>query len=164
MYKQRQKLDKLRQTMSTNVLKSAENVKGISPADFLSLSKFAKIAKHYEYDFGLDQIDRAHLASYCRFMGLNGYGTRSMLRKRLDKHFDYLNKDDKLISQEGVDSLSLPELQRATEERGMRSVDMDQNHLQQGLKYWIANQSIEPPIARGLLVFSRMFLLNANYK
>ncbi|SAM05606.1 hypothetical protein [Absidia glauca] len=161
--KQREKRDKLRQTMSANVLKSAENVKGISPEDFLSIPKFAKIAKHYGYDFELNQIDRPHLASYCRFMGLNGYGTRGMLKKRLDKHFEYLKKDDKLLAQEGMESLTLPQLQQAIEERGMRSVDMDQSHLRQGLKYWIASQSIEPPVARGLLVFSRMFLLNAKY-
>ncbi|KAI8096710.1 LETM1-like protein-domain-containing protein [Halteromyces radiatus] len=164
IYKQREKLDKLRQTMSANVLRSAQYVKSISAEDFLSLTKFTKIAKHYDFDFDLDQIDRIHLASYCRFMGLNGWGTRGMLRKRLDRHFDYLKQDDKLISQEGVDSLTLRELQQAIEERGMRSLDLDQHHLRQGLKYWIATHSVEPPIARGLLVFSRMFLLNANYK
>ncbi|KAI8335715.1 LETM1-like protein-domain-containing protein [Chlamydoabsidia padenii] len=163
VHKQREKLDKKRQIMSANVLKSAENIKGISPEDFLSIPKFTKIAKHYDYDFDLNQIDRVHLASYCRFMGLNGFGTRGMLKKRLDKHFDYLKEDDKLLRQEGVESLSLSQLQEAVEERGMRSLDKDENQLRHGLKYWMATHFIEPPVARGLLVFSRMFLLNAKY-
>jgi hypothetical protein len=29
-------------------------------------------------------------------MGLNGYGTRGMLKKRLNKHFEYLKEDDKV--------------------------------------------------------------------
>lgn len=75
----------------------------------------------------------------CRFMGLRGWGTKSMLEQRLTTHMDYLLKDDKvsiketeyrhqwakiqsytqLIAQEGIESLSLSELQQAVEERGM---------------------------------------------
>ncbi|CAO3608491.1 unnamed protein product [Cunninghamella blakesleeana] len=161
MKKQREKLNKARQIMSANVLKSAEQIKAISPEDFLSLPKFSKIVKHYNYDFELQQIDRSHLSSYCRFMGLSGFGTRKMLQNRLNSHFDYLGQDDKLISNEGVESLTLGELQQASEERGMRSLDVDENHLRQSLKYWLAIQSVEP--VRGMLVFSRMFLLNAKY-
>ncbi|GAA5810287.1 hypothetical protein MFLAVUS_003707 [Mucor flavus] len=165
--KTREKLDKVRQLMSANVLKSAERIEGISPEDFLSLSKFQRIAKHYAYDFDLSRIDRAHLSSYCRFMGINRIGTQSILKKRLEDYMNYLDQDDKLLLKEDVDQLDLKDLSQAVEERGMRSVDLDQENMRRGLKYWLSlTQPANPEhkIPAGLLVFSRMFLLNANYK
>ncbi|KAF7731280.1 hypothetical protein EC973_000696 [Apophysomyces ossiformis] len=161
--KQREKLDKARQIMSKNVIQSAEKIGAISPEDFLSVRKFEKVAKGYEYDFDLQRIDRNHLSAYCRFMGLAGWGTHNILKRRLNKHMDYLLEDDKLLAQEGVEKLPLSELQKAVEERGMRSLGADEQHLRRSLKYWLAVHLSEPSIPRGLLVFSRMFLLNANY-
>ncbi|KAI7895478.1 LETM1-like protein-domain-containing protein [Mucor mucedo] len=165
--KTREKLDKVRQKMTANVLKSAEKVDGIAPADFLSLTKFQRIAKHYAYDFDLIRIDRPHLASYCRFMGINNIGTQGMLRKRLEKYMNYINEDDKLLLKENVDELNIKELSHAVEERGMRSIDQDEENMRRGLKYWLSlthPANPENTIPVGLLVFSRMFLLNANYK
>ncbi|CAO3694135.1 unnamed protein product [Rhizopus microsporus] len=165
--KQREKLDKVRQKMTMNVLKSAEQVQGIAPEDFLSLPKFQRIAKHYAYDFDLSRIDRRHLSAYCRFMGLNDYGTQGMLKKRLAKYMDYIEKDDKLLAKEGVDNLDIKELSTAVEERGMRSLNEPEEQMRRALKYWLAvtqnQQSGQIAIPPGLLVFSRMFLLNAKY-
>jgi hypothetical protein len=63
---------------------------------------------------------------------------------------------------ENVDELSVKELSHAVEERGMRSVNQEVENMRRGLKYWLAltQDQVIPP---GLLVFSRMFLLNANY-
>ncbi|KAI9030882.1 LETM1-like protein-domain-containing protein [Phycomyces nitens] len=162
--KQREKLDKVRQNMSKNVIMSADSIEGISPEDFLNPRTFAKTAKAYNYDFELTRIDRAHLSSYCRFMGLSGWGTQGILQKRLNKHLDYLLEDDKLIVKEGIETLALPELQQAAEERGVRSIDASEDSLRRAIKYWIAVTSMDPPVSRGLIIFSRMFLLNANYK
>ncbi|ORE15834.1 hypothetical protein BCV71DRAFT_184622, partial [Rhizopus microsporus] len=167
LQKQREKLDKVRQKMTMNVLKSAEQVQGIAPEDFLSLPKFQRIAKHYAYDFDLSRIDRRHLSAYCRFMGLNDYGTQGMLKKRLAKYMDYIEKDDKLLAKEGVDNLDIKELSTAVEERGMRSLNEPEEQMRRALKYWLAvtqnQQSGQIAIPPGLLVFSRMFLLNAKY-
>ena len=38
----------------------------ITPEDFLSLRKFLKIAKGYQYDFELPQISKDNLGAYCR--------------------------------------------------------------------------------------------------
>ncbi|KAL9547297.1 hypothetical protein MBANPS3_006227 [Mucor bainieri] len=166
--KQRVKLNELRQKMTRNVLESAQYVQGIAPKDFLSLTKFQKLEKHYGYDFDLSRIDRRHLRSYCRYMGINDYGTRSILQKRLTKYMEYLDQDDKLIVKEDlVDRFTLAELSHAVEERGMKSVNEDEENLRRGLKYWLSlTQPANPQdrIGSGLLVFSRMFLLNANYK
>ncbi|KAI8377594.1 LETM1-like protein [Radiomyces spectabilis] len=163
LLKQREKLDKVRQNMAMNAIKSAEQVEGISPEDFLSVHNFTRIAKHYNHDFELSRIDRRHLSAYCRFMGLQGWGTQGILKNRLAKHMNYLLQDDNLLAAEGVDSLGLAELQAAAEERGIRSIGATEDHLRRALKYWITLHRAEPPISPGLLVFSRMFLLNANY-
>ncbi|CEI88523.1 hypothetical protein RMCBS344292_02910 [Rhizopus microsporus] len=150
----------LRQKMTMNVLKSAEQVQGIAPEDFLSLPKFQRIAKHYAYDFDLSRIDRRHLSAYCRFMGLNDYGTQGMLKKRLAKYMDYIEKDDKLLAKEGVDNLDIKELSTAVEERGMRSLNEPEEQMRRALKYWLAvtqnQQSGQIAIPPGLLVFSRI--------
>ncbi|KAI8070776.1 LETM1-like protein-domain-containing protein [Gongronella butleri] len=161
--KQRDKLDKQRQIMSSNIVHSELAGKGISPNDFLSVPRFSKFNSHYGHHFTLDKLDRDHLWAYCRFMGLSSWGTRGMLRSRLAYHFDYIKKDDQLLSLEGIDTLTLHELQQANEERGMRSLAKDEDALRSSLKNWLATRSIKPELPTGLLVFSRMFLLNANY-
>ncbi|KAG2173324.1 hypothetical protein INT43_004698 [Umbelopsis isabellina] len=136
----------------------------ISVNDFLSHANVCRLAKRYEMDFQLANIDRKHLSAYCRFMGLSSWGTHGMLRKRLDKYLDYVVRDDKYIADEGVEQLEINELEHVAEERGMRSVDVSPEQLRKSIQYWI-NLSLkqDPVIPRGLLVFSRMYLLNANY-
>lgn len=61
----------------------------------------------------------------------------------------------------------MAELSHAVEERGMKSVDEAEDNMRRGLKYWLSlTQPANPQdkIKSGLLVFSRMFLLNANYQ
>ncbi|KAG1130082.1 hypothetical protein G6F42_004490 [Rhizopus arrhizus] len=154
--KQRQKLDTIRQKMTMNVLKSAEQVQGITSEDFLSLSKFQRIAKHYGYDFELSRIDRRHLSAYCRFMGLNDYGTQGILKRRLDKHMNYIKEDDKFLIREGIDNLDTKELSFAIEERGMRSLNETEDQMRRALKYWLATSEANETstIPSGLLVFT----------
>ena len=98
-------------------------------------------------------------------MGLNGFGPKFMLKKRLGKHMDYIRKDDDLLQKEGIDGLSFSELQLANEERGMRSLEVSKEHLEKSLTYWLklslSKDSTVPP---ALLVFSRMFLLHSTFK
>lgn len=162
--KQRGKMYQKRLEMSQNVVQSGSKVEGISVNDFLSHANVCRLAKRYEMDFQLANIDRKHLSAYCRFMGLSSWGTHGMLQKRLDKYLDYVVRDDKYIADEGVEQLEINELEHAAEERGMRSVDVSPEQLRKSIQYWI-NLSLkqDPVIPRGLLVFSRMYLLNANY-
>jgi len=162
--KQREKMYKKRLEMSKNVVESSSRVDGISVSDFLSHANVCRLAKRYELDFNLANIDRKHLAAYCRFMGLSSMGTHGMLRKRLDKHLDYVIRDDKYIAEKGVDQLDVGELEQVAEERGMRSVDVPVEQLRKSIQYWVdLTLKQDPVIPRGLLVFSRMFLLNATY-
>jgi hypothetical protein len=49
----------------------------------------------------------------------------------------------------------------------MRSVNEEEENMRRGLKYWLSLTQPSNPdqvIPPGLLVFSRMFLLNAKYQ
>ncbi|KAI8993584.1 LETM1-like protein-domain-containing protein [Pilobolus umbonatus] len=167
LMKQREKLDKIRQKMNMNVLKSAEQIEAISPEDFLNRTKFLRINKQYGFDFDLSRIDRRHLESYCRFMGISDFGTQGILKRRLTQYLDYIMEDDKLIVKEDlVDKLNHAELSKAIEERGMKSGGDDLS-MRKALKYWLSftvpSSAHQDRIPYGLLVFSRMFLLNARY-
>jgi len=68
------------------------------------------------------------------------------------------------IADEGVDELDIAELEQVADERGMRSVDVPPEQLRKSIQYWVGlSLKQDPVIPRGLLVFSRMFLLNATY-
>lgn len=98
-------------------------------------------------------------------MGLSGFGPKSMLKKRLDKHMIYLSKDDQLLQKDGIDSLTFAELQLANEERGMRSLEVSKEHLEKSLAYWLKlSLSKDATIPPALMVFSRMFLLHSTFK
>ena len=98
-------------------------------------------------------------------MGLNGFGPKFLLKNRLDKHMTYLEKDDVLLHQEELDSLTFSELQLANEERGMRSLEVSREHLEKSLAYWLkVSQSKDAQVPPALMIFSRMFLLHSTFK
>ena len=98
-------------------------------------------------------------------MGLNGFGPKFMLTKRLDKHMSYLKQDDLLLQKDGVDSLTFSELQLANEERGMRSLEVSKEHLEKSLAYWLKlSLSKDVTVPPALMVFSRMFLLHSTFR
>jgi len=98
-------------------------------------------------------------------MGLSAFGPKSMLKKRLDKHMTYLSKDDQLLQEDGIDSLTFAELQLANEERGMRSLEVSKEHLEKSLAYWLKlSLSKDATIPPALMVFSRMCLRHSTVK
>ncbi|KAF9157961.1 hypothetical protein DFQ26_008120 [Actinomortierella ambigua] len=159
----RKKLHEKRCAMTEKLI--LMNRREITKESLASYSSFLGIAKRYGDSFELAQIDRQHLSSFCKFMGLNGWGPRFMLKNRLEKHMAYLAEDDALLQRDQIDSLTFLELQAANEERGMRSLEVSRDHLERSLAYWLSlTQNKEQPIPPGLMVFSRMFLLHASFK
>jgi hypothetical protein len=69
------------------------------------------------------------------------------------------------LIREGIDNLDTKELSFAIEERGMRSLNETEDQMRRALKYWLATSEANETstIPSGLLVFSRMFLLNAKF-
>ncbi|KAG0226950.1 hypothetical protein BGW42_003270 [Actinomortierella wolfii] len=159
----RKKLHEKRCEMTEKLIRL--NRREITKESLASYSSFLNIAKRYGDSFDLDLIDRQHLSSFCKFMGLYGWGPKFMLKNRLVKHMKYLAEDDALLQRDGIDSLTFLELQTANEERGMRSLEVSREHLERSLAYWLSlTQNKEQPIPPGLMVFSRMFLLHATFK
>ncbi|RUS17213.1 hypothetical protein BC937DRAFT_90257 [Endogone sp. FLAS-F59071] len=160
----RRKVFKKRLEMSQNIIKSSSNISGIAKEDFSSVNGIVRLDKRYQLDFEFEHIDKKHLAAYCSFMGVNHWlATHGMLKKRLTKRLNYLLQDDLLISNEGVNLLTLEELQKAVEERGMRSLDASETHLRRSLQVWLNLRLHNPPITPGLVIFSRMFGYMFNY-
>ncbi|KAG0254409.1 hypothetical protein BG011_005787 [Mortierella polycephala] len=159
----RKKIHEKRSAMTEKLIRL--NRREITKESLASYNSFITISKKYGEGFNYDFIDREHLASFCRFMGLNGFGPKFMLKKRLDKHMTYLSEDDQLLQKDGIDSMTFAELQLANEERGMRSLEVSKEHLEKSLAYWLKlSLSKDTTIPPALMVFSRMFLLHSTFK
>jgi hypothetical protein len=91
-------------------------------------------------DFNLKAFKRSSLVSYVKYLGL---GHRTLLnfklRHRLREHFNVIRGDDELLKKEGVDSLSLNELQTALEARGFITTvgERTEVEMRSDLKEWL---------------------------
>jgi len=78
------------------------------------------VCKIFKDDLTLDNLSRPQLVGMCRYMNLSSFGTDAMLRYNIRYRMRQIKRDDRAISYEGVDSLSVPELQMACASRGIR--------------------------------------------
>ena len=69
-----------------------------------------------------------------------------------------LNADDRVISKEGIDSLTVPELQQACRARGMRALGISEDRLRHQLAQWL-ELSLNEKIPPSLLLLSRVLYL-----
>ncbi|KAF9925850.1 hypothetical protein FBU30_004438 [Linnemannia zychae] len=159
----RKKTHEKRSAMTEKLIRL--NRREITKESLANYNSFITISKKYGEGFDYNMIDRDHLAAFCRFMGLSGFGPKFMLTKRLNKHMIYIKQDDELLQRDGIDSLTFAELQLANEERGMRSLDVSKEHLEKSLAYWLKlSLSKDANVPPALMVFSRMFLLHSTFK
>ncbi len=66
------------------------------------------------------------LIGMSKYMGLNHFGTDSLLRFQLRNKIRQIKQDDQMILWEGIDSLTPEELRNACAERGMRATGLKQ--------------------------------------
>ena len=92
----------------------------------------------------------------CRYMNLNTFGTDTMLRYQLRHHLRQIKRDDKAIAYEGVNSLSVPELQIATAARGIKTTGVSPAHLRDDLQQWLELR-LKHGIPSTLLVLSNAY-------
>jgi len=124
------------------------------------ITRFAKLFKD---EFTLDHISRGQLTNMCKLVGLAPYGTDTYLRYQLRNKLRELKQDDKQIMSEGVENMSVAELQSASRARGMRSDTHDRNILERQLKDWL-ELSLEKRLPPSLLVLSRAFTITYEEK
>ncbi|KAJ2061256.1 hypothetical protein GGI17_003205 [Coemansia sp. S146] len=121
----------------------------------VSTSDLVRVAHIFEDELTLDNLSRPQLVSICRFMGVNAFGTDNYLRYQITNRMRYIRADDKVICGEGIDSLSVPELQSACQSRGIRIIGVSPARMREELNQWI-ELHLEHNIPSTLLILSRI--------
>ena len=116
-----------------------------------------KVCKIFKDDLTLDNLSRPQLVGMCRYMNLNTFGTDMMLRYHIRHRMRQIKRDDRAITYEGVDSLSVPELQMACASRGLRTQGMSPARLREDLQTWL-DLRLKYGVPSTLLVMSNAFM------
>jgi LETM1 and EF-hand domain-containing protein 1 len=93
----------------------------------------------------------------CRYMNLGTLGTDAILRYNVRHRLRQLKRDDRAISYEGVDSLTVPELQTACMSRGIRTYGVSPVRLREDLNTWLELR-LKHGLPSTLLVLSNAFM------
>jgi LETM1 and EF-hand domain-containing protein 1 len=120
-------------------------------------SDVIKVCKLFKDDLTLDNLSRPQLVGMCRYMNLNTFGTDMMLRYQVRHRMRQIKRDDRAISFEGVESLSVPELQTACASRGIRTHGVSPAHLRDDLQSWLELR-LKYGVPSTLLVLSNAFM------
>jgi LETM1 and EF-hand domain-containing protein 1 len=115
-----------------------------------------KVCKIFKDDLTLDNLSRPQLVGMCRYMNLNTFGTDGMLRYQIRHRMRQIKRDDRAISFEGVDSLSVPELQVACLSRGLRTHGVSPGRLRDDLQSWL-DLRLKHGVPSTLLVLSNAY-------
>lgn len=116
-----------------------------------------KVCKLFKDDLTLDNLSRPQLVGTCRYMNLSTFGTDAMLRYQIRHRMRQIKRDDRAISYEGVESLSVPELQTACAARGLRTHGMSPGRLRDDLQLWL-DLRLKYGVPSTLLVLSNAFM------
>ena len=116
-----------------------------------------KVCKIFKDDLTLDNLSRPQLVGMTKYMNLNAFGTDMMLRYQIRHRMRQIKRDDRAISFEGVESLSVPELQMASASRGLRTHGMSPGRLRDDLQMWL-DLRLKYGIPSTLLVLSNAFM------
>jgi len=117
-----------------------------------------KFSKLFEDEITLDNMTRGQLVAICRLLELTPIGTNAFLRFQIEMQLRKLKADDVIIAKEGVEQMTVSELQIACKERGMRALGITKEKLMKQLKQWIelsTNEKVPP----SLLLLSRTLYL-----
>ncbi|KAG6007518.1 hypothetical protein E4U43_000292 [Claviceps pusilla] len=116
-----------------------------------------KVCKVFRDDMTLDNLSRPQLVSMCRYMNLNTFGTDMMLRYQIRHRMRQIKRDDKAISFEGVDSLTVLELQTACAARGIRTHSVSPARMRTDLQSWL-DLRLKEGVPSTLLVLSNAYM------
>ena len=116
-----------------------------------------RVCKVFRDDLTLDNLSRPQLVSMCRYMNLNTFGTDMMLRYQVRHRMRQIKRDDKAIAYEGVDSLTVSELQYACAARGIRTHSVSPARMRADLQTWL-NLRLQEGVPSTLLVLSNAYM------
>ncbi|XP_070318558.1 mitochondrial proton/calcium exchanger protein isoform X2 [Odocoileus virginianus] len=123
-----------------------------------SNEEIMRFSKLFEDELTLDNLTRPQLVALCKLLELQSIGTNNFLRFQLTMRLRSIKADDKLIAEEGVDSLNVKELQAACRARGMRALGVTEDRLRDQLKQWL-ELHLHQEIPTSLLILSRAMYL-----
>ncbi|XP_042793041.1 mitochondrial proton/calcium exchanger protein isoform X1 [Panthera onca] len=123
-----------------------------------SNEEILRFSKLFEDELTLDNLTRPQLVALCKLLELQSIGTNNFLRFQLTMRLRSIKADDKLIAEEGVDSLNVKELQSACRARGMRALGVTEDRLREQLKQWL-ELHLHQEIPTSLLILSRAMYL-----
>ncbi|KAH7408395.1 LETM1-like protein-domain-containing protein [Phaeosphaeria sp. MPI-PUGE-AT-0046c] len=160
--------DFLRQTLKeTGLPISAENARREEFSEFFrkvrmtgekpSPEDIIKVCKIFKDDLTLDNLSRPQLVSICRYMNIPSFGTDNILRYQVRVRMRQIKRDDRSIAYEGVDSLSVPELQTACASRGLRTYGVSPGRLRDDLGSWL-DLRLKHGVPSTLLVLANAFV------
>ncbi|CAH2355111.1 LETM1 domain-containing protein Ylh47p, mitochondrial [[Candida] railenensis] len=180
--KKKLKLSKTRSSTSEFIKKTIEEGRGlklskkiteeekeafVSFFDTISIGKnptrdhLIKVARLFKNDQVLDNLSRSQLVAMAKYMSLRPFGTDSILRYQIRHRLLTIIKDDKAIDYEGVDSLTIPELQMACSQRGIKTVDVSPARLRDDLSTWL-DLRLRQKIPSTLLLLSSTYTYGDN--
>jgi LETM1 and EF-hand domain-containing protein 1 len=116
-----------------------------------------KVCKIFKDDLTLDNLSRPQLVSICRYMNIPSFGTDNILRYQVRVRMRQIKRDDRSIAYEGVDSLSVPELQTACASRGLRTYGVSPGRLRDDLGAWL-DLRLQHGVPSTLLVLANAFV------
>jgi LETM1 and EF-hand domain-containing protein 1 len=116
-----------------------------------------KVCKIFKDDVTLDNLSRPQLVSICRYLNLNNFGTDMMLRYQIRHRMRQIKRDDRVISYEGVDSLTVSELQAACMSRGIKTFGVSPGRLRDELNTWLRLR-LKDGVPSTLLVLSNAYM------
>ncbi|KAJ1964585.1 LETM1 domain-containing protein ylh47 [Dipsacomyces acuminosporus] len=126
-----------------------------SSGEAVSTADLLRVANIFEDELTLDNLSRPQLVSICRYIGANAFGTDNYLKYQITNRMRYIRADDKMIKSEGIDSLSVPELQTACQARGIRTIGVSPARMRMELAQWI-ELHLHHNIPATLLILSRI--------
>ncbi|KAJ3278994.1 hypothetical protein HK104_001860 [Borealophlyctis nickersoniae] len=115
-----------------------------------------RIAKKFPDELTLQNLSRPQLVSMCKYMSITAFGTDSFLRHQLQRRLRYLEADDSIIMTEGVNSLTIPELQQVCQSRGIRTIGVSPARMRSELEQWL-ELHLKHKIPPTLLILSKAF-------
>ncbi|XP_067326732.1 LETM1 domain-containing protein LETM2, mitochondrial isoform X1 [Anolis sagrei] len=123
-----------------------------------STQEIIQFSKLFEDELTLEHLERPQLVILCRLLELQPIGTNNLLRFQLLMKLRSIKADDEMISREGVNGLSVSELQAACRARGMRSLGISEEQLKEQLNQWL-DLHLRENVPPSLLLLSRALYL-----
>ncbi|OMJ30241.1 LETM1 domain-containing protein mdm28, mitochondrial [Smittium culicis] len=108
-----------------------------SSGEKVHTEEIVQLVSIFSDDLTLDNLTRPQLVSICRYLDIQSFGTDNLLKYQVRKRMKYIRADDKVIDNEGIDTLTVPELQAACIARGIRTIGSSPVKMRTDLENWI---------------------------